>query len=523
MNANVKFRTITKLAYEKCYTKQMLKDYPYLKVGKQLCHSHYCKLVEPNEHRFKKKVQKESILETIPIDLISNDVLEPINPKPNNLINNSFASSIDILTKALYYQQRHEGTGLELDPVNFERMIETISPDLKWFFNCMTDAIIPKEHSAYNRNEAKKSVVGLCYLMAGLYNKFVNQYKLEVGLYLRASGAMWEAIDTMSSLEYSACTKTNNFHIYNIDDYHSIHENRRPNMVSTLTANHFATCVAKLILGCSSVPLVFNGVSVYNLENVEALRIYYMELQGRLVSNYFDMIELLTIHSYADNIEERKEERSIKDVQLLGFKKQDLHSVQDYTNVLNLILSINNKTHHLDRQVAPIITNWPSQIFIRKALYMRTLPKFQSLFSQQIETFLPILGPLHVLLNCREQVIMNKPFIGTHAEWLDKNKDKIIKKFGRKDVDLLQLPTGYSTAHPPRPELCDSCKSSLVDNNGICQKFLTRIKKEKNTLTKKDFDEGDNNNIESQEEKSEELEEIDISPRLIAEINQIEH
>ncbi|RIB03387.1 hypothetical protein C2G38_2225215 [Gigaspora rosea] len=87
-------------------------------------------------------------------------------------------------------------------------------------------------------------------------------------------------------------------------------------------------------------------------------------------------------------------------------------------------------------------------------------------------------------------------------------------------MDLLQLPTGYSTAHPPCPELCDSCGGSLVDNNGIVfvcghsyhigcydkkcnhcvefykkgihknvKKFLTRIKKGENTLTKEDLDE----------------------------------
>jgi len=113
-----------------------------------------------------------------------------------------------MLTKALYFQQRRECTGLELDPVNFERMIETINPGLKGFFNYLTNAIIPKERSAYNISEAKKSVVGLCYLIAGLRNKFVNRHKLEVGLYLRASGATWEAIDTMSSLGYSSCAKT---------------------------------------------------------------------------------------------------------------------------------------------------------------------------------------------------------------------------------------------------------------------------------------------------------------------------
>ena len=87
-------------------------------------------------------------------------------------------------------------------------MIEEANPQLKGLFNFMTNMIIPKERSAHNINDAKKSIVGLCYMIAGLRNKFVNQYKLEVGLYLMASGATWDAIDTMSSLGYSTCAKT---------------------------------------------------------------------------------------------------------------------------------------------------------------------------------------------------------------------------------------------------------------------------------------------------------------------------
>lgn len=72
----------------------------------------------------------------------------------------------------------------------------------------MVNAIIPKDRSAYNKQEAKKTVVALCYMIAGQRNKFVNQLKVEVRLYLAASGVTWEAIDTMSSLGYSACAKT---------------------------------------------------------------------------------------------------------------------------------------------------------------------------------------------------------------------------------------------------------------------------------------------------------------------------
>ncbi|RIB18006.1 hypothetical protein C2G38_2185804 [Gigaspora rosea] len=45
-------------------------------------------------------------------------------------------------------------------------------------------------------------------IIADLRNKFVNQHKLEVGLYLMVSGAIWEAVDTISSLGYSLCAKT---------------------------------------------------------------------------------------------------------------------------------------------------------------------------------------------------------------------------------------------------------------------------------------------------------------------------
>ena len=87
-------------------------------------------------------------------------------------------------------------------------MIEKANPELRGFFSSMVNAIIPKERSAYNKQEAKKSVVVLCYMIAGLRNKFVNQFKIEVGLYLTSSGATWEAIDTLSSFGYSSCTKT---------------------------------------------------------------------------------------------------------------------------------------------------------------------------------------------------------------------------------------------------------------------------------------------------------------------------
>ncbi|RIB10135.1 hypothetical protein C2G38_2206956 [Gigaspora rosea] len=78
----------------------------------------------------------------------------------------------------------------------------------------------------------------------------------------------------MLTLGYSVCAKTvevyqkqiqkkhatkienyfienkNLFHVYNIDDYHAIHENRRPDTESTSIANNFAICVLHLWSVC---------------------------------------------------------------------------------------------------------------------------------------------------------------------------------------------------------------------------------------------------------------------------------
>ena len=238
------------------------------------------------------------------------------------------------------------------------------------------------------------------------------------------------------------------FHVYNVDDYHAIHEIRRPDTVSTSTAKHFATCVAKSITESSFVPIIFNNISIHNPSNVDAWRICWYLInqytgifdisyldnqqcwisQRQLNTNEFDRVEALTVHIYNDNIIERKEEQSMKGLQLVGFKEQHLHSVHDYVNILKLILSINE---HLGQQVAPIVADWPGQIFIRKALYTDTL-------SREIESFLPMLGPLHLSLNSREQVLLvHHSFFENLFHFVFGNHKKLAKKPRPWRINLL--------------------------------------------------------------------------------------
>ena len=54
INSNVLFRKITEYAYQKCQETNILETYPYLEIGMQFCHLHYCKMIKIN----RKKIQK---------------------------------------------------------------------------------------------------------------------------------------------------------------------------------------------------------------------------------------------------------------------------------------------------------------------------------------------------------------------------------------------------------------------------------------------------------------------------------
>ncbi|CAG8713098.1 3663_t:CDS:2, partial [Scutellospora calospora] len=88
----------------------------------------------------------------------------------------TFASNIDALTKVLYYQQCRENAMIEFDLEKFEYIIGNANSQLEGFFSSMMNAIIPKKRSAYSINEAKSVI--------------------------------WEAVDIIASLDYSACAKT---------------------------------------------------------------------------------------------------------------------------------------------------------------------------------------------------------------------------------------------------------------------------------------------------------------------------
>jgi len=196
-----------------------------------------------------------------------------------------------------------------------------------------------------------------------------------------------------------------------------------------------ATCVAKPIINTTPALAIinnnlFNNCSFFNPHNIDdtsIIKYLYNNIKGSFDISYNtqklnwianniefnnqDQIELLTIHIYDDAISERKEERSMKNIKIIGVLKQNLKSTYDYLDALKMITSIESFQPYFQKNVIPIIADWPGQYFIQKILthYYKEIDaeEFNAIpVPDNVGNFVPIIGPLHISLNFREQVIL---------------------------------------------------------------------------------------------------------------------
>lgn len=285
-----------------------------------------------------------------------------------------------------------------------------------------------------------------------------------------------------------------------------------------------ATCTVKTIEDSERVLIINNGVHINNPKNIEALRIikylhnehiYYLEdsynirkscwLQNK--KNLFDgfnRIELLTVHYYDYAIEQRKNDRSMKNTHLINIKEQNLKSLDDYLEALKMITSIPTLNEYLQHYVIPIVADFPGQLFIRRAisLYQKSMNDSPNNLKipKVINSFIPLLGPLHVSLNMRESTISThwnffeqlykfvfgknkklakKPMpwkINTLLDLTDKGwkqvANNIIEKFGRCCKD---------TEYRSTVDLLDNIVPAVLDiyaiifRSGSCEEYVETI------------------------------------------------
>ncbi|KAF0500251.1 hypothetical protein F8M41_020309 [Gigaspora margarita] len=155
--------------------------------------------------------------------------------------NLTFENKIDLLSKVFFKEQRKLNHPIELDPKRFSALITNSNFQLNGFFDEIFNAISPKYRNFQTRENDKKSAVGFCYLLAGARNKFANELKIEIGLYLLASGCSCSAIDTLANLGISACYKT-------IDDYKKKIAKEHPSKIFNYFINYVSILIIYYIL-----------------------------------------------------------------------------------------------------------------------------------------------------------------------------------------------------------------------------------------------------------------------------------
>ena len=122
----------------------------------QLCYPHYLSIIEPDRNEKK----ESSASNTHIVKPNQNDANTSLTSNvQNNIVVRkplSFGEKITLITKVLYYKQRRENQLLELDPDNFQSMLENAEPLLKGFLDELYKAFIPKDHLPITKKRIKR-------------------------------------------------------------------------------------------------------------------------------------------------------------------------------------------------------------------------------------------------------------------------------------------------------------------------------------------------------------------------------
>jgi len=148
-----------------------------------------------------------------------------------------------------------------------------------------------------------------------------------------------------------------------------------------------ATSVFKKIEQCEKVPAIYNQIHIHNPKNIEAdrIKLHLMdEFKGIFEVSYnmrkkkwisqnasineTNRIELLTVHFYDALILEKYHDRSMKGVRIINLQQKNLHSLNDYLEVLQTLTKIESISIYLQNNIIPIVADWPGQLFLRKII-----------------------------------------------------------------------------------------------------------------------------------------------------------
>src|SRR5436190_9839019 len=119
-----------------------------------------------------------------------------------------------------------------------------------------------------------------------------------------------------------------------------------------------------------------------------------------------ERLENMTLHKYDARIQERCEERKMKDTILLDFFELSLKTLGSYVDALQHVYQNPLLGGYLTNNVIPIVADWPGQLFTRQAITLCLQNHGGSnVIPSNVLSFIPIIGPLHIQLNLLESIV----------------------------------------------------------------------------------------------------------------------
>jgi len=129
----------------------------------------------------------------------------------------------------------------------------------------------------------------------------------------------------------------------------------------------------------------------------------------------------------------------MKNVILIDLQENDLHSLDAYIKAINTVVNIPSMQQYIQQgHIIPIIANWPGQIYLRIAISCYLCYRDSSNITNNILSFLPMIGLLHISLNSRELVFLQyQPFFSVMYTYIFREKKSLAQKPKLWRINLL--------------------------------------------------------------------------------------
>jgi len=115
----------------------------------------------------------------------------------------------------------------------------------------------------------------------------------------------------------------------------------------------------------------------------------------------------LTVYSYDVRLKEKRSTKSMKDTVFVDLMKNNLYLIEVYINAINIITFISTINRYIkEGNVIPIVANWSSQIYLRIAISQYLVYDNSFRITDNILSFLLMIGLLHISLNSCELIFL---------------------------------------------------------------------------------------------------------------------